>query len=114
MGERIAQYSSAPVFEDVIGGVDTIDEPDNLEKNTGFIPFKVPAGHPEVVDTETYVDYLLRDELSHNSSLVIRKSSHAHLRVIEGGTSPLRIRKRTGDDSTTGRHFAPARMAQEA
>ena len=31
---------------------------------TGFIPFRVPAAHPEVVDTETYVDYLLRDELS--------------------------------------------------
>ena len=112
MGEAIAE--EAPVFQDMVGGPATIDDPDGLEGPTGFIPFRVPAAHPEVVDTETYVDYLLRDELSHNSSLVIRKSSHAHLRVIEGGTSPLRIRKRTGDDSTTGRHFAPARMAQEA
>ena len=112
MGEAIAE--EAPVFQDMVGGPSTIDDPDGLEGPTGFIPFKVPAAHPEVVDTETYVDYLLRDELSHNSSQVIRTSSRAHLRVIEGGTSPLRIRKRTGDDSTTGRHFAPARMAQEA
>jgi len=112
MGEAIAEET--PVFQDMVGGPSTIDDPDGLEGPTGFIPFRVPAAHPEVVDTETYVDYLLRDELSHNSSLIIRKSSHAHLRVIEGGTSPLRVRRRSDEDGAAGRHFAPTRIAQEA
>ena len=114
MSETIAQ--DAPVFQDVVGGPSTIDDPDGLEAPTSFIPFRVPAAHPEVVDTNTYVDYLLRDELSHNSSKTLRQSSHAHLRVIEGGTNPLRLHKHTGDTGPVkqrGRHFAPP-MAQEA
>ena len=98
MGETIAQET--PVFQDVVGGPSTIDDPDGLEGPTGFIPFRVPAAHPEVVDTETYVDYLLRDELSQNSAEVVRNSVHAHLRVIEGGTNPLRLR--TPGDTGTG------------
>ena len=118
MGETIARDTPGG-FQDVVGGPTTIDDPDGLEASTGFIPFRVPAAHPEVVDTETYVDYLLRDELSHNSSEVLRQSSHAHLRVIEGGTSPLRINRREAESSAPkpakrGRHFAPTRYAAEA
>lgn len=114
MSETIAQ--DTPVFQDMIGGPSTIDDPDGLEAPTSFIPFRVPAAHPEVIDTDTYVDYLLRDELSHNGSQTLRQSSHAHLRVIEGGTNPMRLRKSAGDSGPVrqrGRHFAPP-MAQEA
>ena len=114
MNETIAQVSPTP-FRDVVGGPSTIDDPDGLEAPTGFIPFRVPAAHPEVVDMETYVDYLLRDELTQNGSTVLRQSPHAHLRVIEGGTGnlgttgKLRQRRRTGETGNiTGRHFAPS------
>lgn len=115
MGETIA--GEAPVFQDVVGGPSTIDDPDGLEGPTGFIPFRVPAAHPEVVDTSTYVDYLLRDELSHNSSEVLRRSTHAHLRVIEGGTSSRLVRRRAGEkeaDAPRGRHFVQQRYVREA
>ena len=114
MSATIAQ--DTPVFQDMIGGPSTIDDPDGLEAPTSFIPFRVPAAHPEVIDTDTYVDYLLRDELSHNGSQTLRQSSHAHLRVIEGGTNPMRLRKSAGDSGPVrqrGRHFAPP-VAQEA
>ena len=122
MGETIAQnnptsFDKAPVFQDVVGGPSTIDDPDGLEGPTGFIPFRVPAAHPEVVDTETYVDYLLRDEISQNGSPVLSRSPHAHLRVIEGGTGKLRTRRRAEDTGSVkqGRHFAqPAYAAAEA
>lgn len=115
MGETIGQ--SAPVFQDVVGGPSTIDDPDGLEGPTGFIPFRVPAAHPEVVDTESYIDYLLRDEMSGNSSQALRRSTRSYLRVIEGGTNPMRIRRlasETGSVRTSGRHFAHQRYAQEA
>lgn len=119
MGETIARET--PVFQDVVGGPTTIDDPDGLEGPTGFIPFRVPAAHPEVVDTETYVDYLLRDELSQNSAEVVRNSVHAHLRVIEGGTSPRLVRRRPSDTGKlgtgkvgVGRHFAQHDLAAQA
>ncbi len=115
MGETLGQQQ-APVFQDVVGGPSTIDDPDGMEGPTGFIPFRVPAAHPEVVDTESYIDYLLRDELSQNDSSAIRRSSHTYLRVIEGGTNPMHIRRRAGETGSlgTGRHFSSSRYAAEA
>ena len=106
----------AHAFHDVVGGPSTIDDPEGLEPPTGFIPFRVPAAHPEVVDMETYVDYLLRDELSNSGQEVLRRNKHAHLRVIEGGTSPLRMRRKAGDTgaSKPARHFAAPSYAREA
>ena len=75
-------------FIDGVGGVDSLDEPDNLELDTSFIPFRAPGGHPEVVDTETYVDYLIEDEFSKNSSTAVRRSPRRFLRILEGGTQP--------------------------
>ena len=127
MGETIAQnnpqaFGAPAVFQDVVGGPSTIDDPDGLEGPTGFIPFRVPAAHPEVVDTETYVDYLLRDEISQNGSPVLNRSPHAHLRVIEGGTGKLRTRRRPEDSGPVkegrpareGRHFAQPAFVAEA
>lgn len=120
MGESIARETPAE-FQDIVGGPATIDDPEGLEGPTGFIPFRVPAAHPEVVDTDTYVDYLLRDEIAQNGSIVLSESPHAHLRVIDGGTggmSKLHPRRRAGDTGSvavhTGRHFAPSSLAQEA
>ena len=118
LDERIAVEAAGqdPVpFVDMIGGADTLDEPDNLELQTSFIPFKTPAGHPEVVDTETYVDYLIEDEFSKSSSPVARRSSSRFLRVLEGGTQPSRHLSNTGTIRTShaGRHFASP-MAAEA
>ena len=114
MGERLGERR-APVFHDMVGGPGTIDEPDGLEGPTGFIPFRVPAAHPEVVDTRSYVDYLLRDEFSQNSSKALRRSAHSHLRVIEGGTTPMRLRHNdTTSTRKSARHFAPTDLAKEA
>ncbi len=78
-----------PVITDVIGGVDTLDEPAGLEGDTSFIPFKVPAGHPDVVDTNSYVDYLIDDEFSQNSSDAVRDNAHKYLRVLQGGSQSM-------------------------
>lgn len=90
--EALDEKVSAPVddVEDIIDGVDTLDEPDGLELDTRFIPFRTPAGHPEVVDTESYVDYLIGDEFSHNQSVSARRSSREYLRVIDGGTHKMK------------------------
>jgi hypothetical protein len=124
MGEKIAQYQSIPVFTDSVGGEETIDDPDTLEGSTRFIPFKTPAGHPEVVDASTYVDYLIREEFSQNPSHAVRKTSRDYLHVIEGGSQSLKstgVLKRHGSrrkatSSTSGyrpKHMAPA-TAKEA
>lgn len=118
LDERLAleDAGQAPApFVDMVGGADTLDEPDNLEPQTSFIPFKTPAGHPEVVDTETYVDYLIEDEFSKSSSPAARRSSSRFLRVLEGGTQPPS--RHLSDTSTirtshAGKHFASPMVAE--
>lgn len=102
-------------FEDVVGDADTLDEPDGLEESTTFIPFKTPAGHPEVVDTETYVDYLIGDEFGRNSSKAARSGAGRFLRLLEGGTSTNRL-NRVDDAPSRSRakHFAHPVLAAEA
>ncbi|MCI1665007.1 MAG: hypothetical protein LKI25_01355 [Atopobiaceae bacterium] len=87
LDEQVSE-SVGPIgpFNDVVGGADSLDEPDGLESDTMFIPFRMPAGHPEVVDTDSYVDYLIDQEFSRNSSHAARKSSRDFLQVIEGGS----------------------------
>ncbi|MBP3884279.1 MAG: hypothetical protein J6D54_05000 [Olsenella sp.] len=123
MGEKIAQYQAAPVFADSVGGEETIDDPDTLEGSTRFIPFKTPAGHPEVVDTSTYVDYLINEEFSQNPSHAVRKTSRDYLHVIEGGSQSFKStgvlkrhgssRKVTASSGYRPKHMAPA-AAKEA
>ncbi|MBM6773978.1 hypothetical protein [Olsenella profusa] len=121
LDERIAEEGPTqdPIgFIDVAGGADTLDEPDGLEPDTSFIPFKTPAGHPEVVDTDSYVDYLIQDEFSKNSSTAARRSSRRFLRVLEGGTQATQGASRHLADAEprTGhaaKHF-PAPEAAEA
>lgn len=95
-------------FVDVIGGGDTLDEPDGLEGPTKFIPFRTPAGHPEVVDTESYVEYLINDEFSRNESNTVRRKARSYLKVIEGGTSTQALLggSRRGRGSYVPRHMA--------
>lgn len=133
MGEKIDQIAPLPAtavaplpsFGDAIGGTETIDEPEGLENPTSFIPFRAPTGHPEVVDTETYVDYLLDQEFSQNSSESARASSRNYLRLIEGGSQELRstgkLRGPSGRahaqekaSAYVPRHFAPTFAANEA
>ena len=112
LDEKIAAVAPAqdPIgFIDSVGGPDSLDEPDNIEPNTAFIPFKAPGGHPEVVDTESYVDYLIEDEFSKNSSTAVRRSSKRFLRLLEGGTQPSS--RHLADTSASrslyvGKHFA--------
>ena len=98
-------------FEDIVGGTDTLDEPDGLEAPTSFIPFKTPAGHPEVVDTESYIDYLISDEFSRNESRSARQNAREYLHVIEGGTitqSLFGAARRSRRNSYQPRHMAVA------
>lgn len=71
-----------------------MDEVDGIEPDTGFLTFRVPGGHPEVQDTSSYVDYLVKDELLDASSPLIKKHAQkrtaTHLRVIEGGSGRIR------------------------
>lgn len=102
-------------FFDLVGGADTLDEPDNLEPQTSFIPFKTPAGHPEVVDAESYVDYLIEDEFSKNSSTAARRSSRRFLRVLEGGTQPASRHLAdtvAGGTGYVGKHFSAPKAAE--
>lgn len=104
-------------FIDAVGNSETLDEPDNMEPDTSFIPFRTPAGHPEVVDTESYVDYLIEDEFGRNSSKAARRTSRRYLRVLEGGTSATGTSMRHLSGSTnvrtrSGKHFAPVQAAE--
>jgi len=116
MDERLGTAPN-PVFADAIGTIETIDEPDGLEGSTGFIPFRLPAGHPEVVDADSYVDYLIDDEFSRNPSSVARKSSHEFLTVIQGGSQRMRpLAGKSEQASHRPKHFAPEHslLAKEA
>ena len=104
-------------FIDAVGNSETLDEPDNMEPDTSFIPFRTPAGHPEVVDTESYVDYLIEDEFGRNSSKAARRTSRRYLRILEGGTSATGTSMRHLSGSTnvrtrSGKHFAPVQAAE--
>lgn len=117
LDEKIAAEAPAQIpFLDSVGDADTLDEPDNLEPDTSFIPFKTPAGHPEVVDTDSYVDYLIEDEFSKNSSTAARRSSRRFLRVLEGGTQATS--RHLADPSApsrrgyVGRHFSGVEAAE--
>ncbi|MGN0075913.1 MAG: hypothetical protein ACI38Z_02950 [Parafannyhessea sp.] len=118
MDEKIDNGPRVAPFVDVIGGADTIDDPTGLEDPTKFIPFRTPAGHPEVVDTESYVDYLINDEFSRNESQAARRSSREYLHVIEGGsqnlanTAKLPKRNRPKRGAYKPRHMAA--MVREA
>ena len=100
-------------FSDCVGNEDSLDEPDGIAQDTQFLHFKPPAGHPEVVDTETYVDYLLADEFSHNPSAAVRRSSRDYLRVIEGGTQTSALRVR-GRHMASGKHGGDRRWLPAA
>ena len=118
LDEKIAAVapSQDPIgFIDSVGDADSLEEPDNLEPQTAFLHFKTPGGHPEVVDTETYVDYLIEDEFSKNSSNAVRRTSRRFLRILEGGTQQT-SRHLAGSEpsepSYVGRHFAAPLAAQ--
>lgn len=77
-----------PVFSDDLGGEHTLDEPDGLERSTKFMTFRPQAGHPEVTDSESYVNLLIRQEFAKSRSAhrLARKTFREHLKVIDGGT----------------------------
>lgn len=116
MDESISSYT-APVEP----SAPTAAASDEFEEETTEpLPFKAPAGHPEVVDTETYIDYLINDEFSRNQSDAARATSRDYLRLIEGGSQALKStdvlphRQRMRRTAYHPKHFAPlddARMA---
>ena len=105
---------SVDEVEEVIGDMDTLDEIDGLEANTSFIPFRTPAGHPEVVDRETYVDYLIGDEFGRNPSNAARSTSREYLHVIEGGSQKMRHLRNDSDIVRPARPAGPRHLRAEA
>lgn len=98
MGDAMpADQAKAPIFADSIGGSSTIDEVDDIEAATAFIPFKVPPAHPEIHDTKSYIDYLVEDEFRRSKQQKHRAHTRSNapaphapmLRVIEGGSQAL-------------------------
>ena len=102
-------------FSDMVGGSDSLDEPDNLEPQTAFIPFRPVAGHPEITDTESYVNHILEEELSRCASSSVRNNSKRYLRMIEGGRYSSVRRPEAFDTGGgyVGKHFASS-QAYEA
>lgn len=104
-----------PLTSDFESPDDTIDEPEGLEPPTQFLTFRAPAGHPEVTDADSYVNYLVRDEMSRSRSKVIRSKAHDYLQLIDGGTSVSstnrmrRTQPRTSPDATGCHHARHAR-----
>ncbi len=78
--------ASVAAFSDGIGTIETIDEPDGLERDTTFLTFKAPGNHPEVQDTASYINYLIGDEFRRNPSEQARHHAKSYLRLHEGGT----------------------------
>lgn len=82
--EPVAEFSR---FQDFVGGDDTLDEPDGLEPDTQFLTFRAPAGHPEVTDTASYVNYLVANEMGENRSRTARRAVKHALKLVPGNTS---------------------------
>lgn len=97
--EQVNMAAPAPVPAPMPAGAEMLDEPEGLAADTAFIPFRPQAGHPEVVDTDSYVDLLVDQELARNESASVRRLARHKIRdyfkVIDG----------TGD-ITGARHLA--------
>ena len=113
MDETIKQDSqqlSASLFQDVVGGPSTIDDPDGLEAPTGVLPFRSRAVFAQPAGSDQY-----SDDSGESSQFPQRPSSSGYLRVIEGGSGDQRARRRVSETGSiiVGRRFSP-RFAQEA
>lgn len=97
--EQVNMAAPAPVPAPMPASAEMLDEPEGLAADTAFIPFRPQAGHPEVVDTDSYVDLLVDQELARNESASVRRLARHKIRdyfkVIDG----------TGD-ITGARHLA--------
>ena len=116
------QIAIGPESQDVAFGVgdddhDPLDEPEGLEPVTRFMPFRPQAGHPEVDDTDSYVDLLIDQEFSRNRSDVARDSARkvakrfkrSYLKVIDGGTGEVPTAAATRSLGRRPRHLAARR-----
>ena len=54
--EQVNMAAPAPALRRCPRAQRGLDEPEGLAADTAFIPFRPQAGHPEVVDTDSYVD----------------------------------------------------------
>lgn len=113
MNEKISHADSVVHFDADFDDFTSVDEVDDMSSVTAFIPFKAPGNHPEVVDRDSYVDYLLEDEFSRNESKVARKSSHNYLKVLEGGsqTLPLHVNSLAASHNNTASIQRPKHMS---
>lgn len=97
--EQVNMAAPAPAPASMPASAEMLDEPEGLAADTAFIPFRPQAGHPEVVDTDSYVDLLVDQELARNESASVRRLARHKIRdyfkVIDG----------TGD-ITGARHLA--------
>lgn len=97
--EQVNMAAPAPAPASMPASAEMLDEPEGLAADTAFIPFRPQAGHPEVVDTGSYVDLLVDQELARNESASVRRLARHKIRdyfkVIDG----------TGD-ITGARHLA--------
>lgn len=86
---------------------------------TEVLPFRPVAGHPEVVDQSSYVDYLLRQEMEKNGSDAVKRTSRDYLRLLEGGslsTAPTLFnlaRTRRDHAGYVAKHLAAATQESE-
>ena len=108
-------------FHDVVGGPSTLDEPDDIEGPTGFIPYRDLSSQRRVATEDTKYADSTPQEPSNDADSSGANKARKYLRVIDGGTGSLRIRREipVGDSEVSrrrGRHFAKkeAPLAREA
>lgn len=86
--EQVNMAAPAPAPAPMPASAEMLDEPEGLAADTAFIPFRPQAGHPEVVDTDSYVDLLVDQELARNESASVRRLARHKIRdyfkVIDG------------------------------
>ncbi|GEM_PF-885388 len=70
-------------FANVVTSDSTLDDDDVFEQPTAAIPFNRGIRQPQPIDTESYVDAILQDEMAKSASGA--SDAHDYLKVIDGG-----------------------------
>lgn len=102
MGHETDMFETAmKAMEDSLSATNPLQDEASVEDQSTH---DLESSHslPEMTDTESYIDYLIQDELERNRSGSARRYSRAHLTMFEG-TGDLSAARRTGDLSAARR-----------
>ncbi|MGN0071370.1 MAG: hypothetical protein ACI361_05965 [Atopobiaceae bacterium] len=102
-------------FTPVVAAPAGLDDDEVFDEPTASLAPQVPDA-PAPIDTESYVDYLISDEMSKNPSYA--RTSRDYLKVIEGGSQKKESAAKAKKRGTKLKHLKPrgnrGRSANEA